>query len=696
MLEEDYDKVVQLFLEWFGMTYLENEEFKRSNKDLEILQQMVIPAINKIFKKVIATYSELIELCTSSEKSKKISQKREEMERIYRQNFRLLVFTTRLFLLFIQEMCGGIVEENEYGREQSIKSFPIKVIHELLGSPGTKECIIFLFDLALLQNNKLLSDQLFDYLVEFPNSIQKDCYLVRKRLIESTNRSFNHQLLSITNNFECSSYFTGLSDKEESIVVVLFKIRNLMRNLWKIDKSYLDLMVWWQKNYMEFFSSIRNIQLSELYDQLENTRIEDLPISTFFESNEHWELSTLCGVTGYVLYITYQSIIDGNEQVEETVTSFHFENQGYSVSELVKEAIKFSIISILLDPANYKPAWILSLLHLSPTEHFSLTYSLKFTRLTINLNPSFNDSWVLYSLLWTSSIQHDACNLITSIDNSELSSSEGVENEDFFYDTLRKLSPISITSKIISLASNNSHLKIPLKFIYIGYNISQILSDRESNDDLCYGVISDILELNRWLTQQQKDLREKEVEFERTPSISSVSISPTNKSKKNKEVKAFYSDQLGRPIPELESNSSPLITHPLLFRLQLLIWSLKLKQFLNHDGLYICSEHIINQLNDAFLLEKKTFEKDIDILDELHIDTHVRSYIKMLMNKFSLILNNYKLQEVNPLETSIHYNGILQSDHLKNQLFSQVKSKPLFEIDIIDWRMLFSPIHSLY
>ncbi|KAH8583372.1 uncharacterized protein ELE39_000140 [Cryptosporidium sp. chipmunk genotype I] len=695
MLEEDYDKVVQLFLEWFGMTHLENEEFKRSNQDLEMLQQMVIPTINKTFKKVIATYNELIELCMNSEKSKKISQKREETERAYRQNFRFLVFTTKLFLLFIQEMCGGIVRENEYGGEQSIKSLSIKVIHELLGSPGTKECIIFLLDLALLQDNKLLSDQLFDYLVEFPNSIQKECYLVRKKLIESADRSFNHQLLPITNNFECSNYFMGLSDKEESIVVILFKVRNLMRNLWKVDKSYIDLMVWWRKNYMEFVGSIKSLQVSELYDQLENTRIEDLPISAFFQSNEYWELSTLCGMTGFVLYITHQSIVDGNEQVEEVVTSFHFENQGYSVSELVKEAIKFSILSILLDPANYKAAWILSLLHLSSTDHFSLVYSLKFIRLAINLNPSFDDSWVLYSLLWTSSIQYDACNLVPLIGSSELPKSEGIENEDFTYDSLRKISPISITSKIISLASKNNNLKIPLKFIYIGYNIFQILRDRESNDDLCYGVISDMLELNQWLSQQ-KILREKEVELERPTSISSVGASPSNKSRKNKEVKAFYLEQVGKPTPELDSDFSPLITHPLLFKLQLLIWSLKLKQFFNNDGVHICSEFITNQLDEFFLLQKETLKRDLDILDELHIDTHVRTYIKMQINKFSVVLNNYKLQESSLLETSVYSNGQEHSDYLNNQLFSQVKSKPLFETDLIDWKIVLSPVHSLY
>ncbi|OII73817.1 uncharacterized protein cubi_03614 [Cryptosporidium ubiquitum] len=696
MLEEEYDRVVQLFLEWFGMTYLENEEFKKSNKDLEMLQQIVIPTIYKTFKKITTTYSELIELCMNSEKSKKIFQKREEIGKLYRQYFRFLVFLTRLFLLLIQEIGGGTAKENEYGGEYSITSFPVKVIHELLGSPGTKECIIFLMDLALLQGNKLLSDQLFDYLVGFPNSIQKECYLVRKKLTESANHSFNHQLLSITNNFDCSNYFTGLSEKEESIVVILFKIKNLMRNLWKVDKSYIDLMVWWQKNYMEMVNSIKGLELSELYDQLENTRIEDLPISIFFESNEYWELSTLCGMTGYVLYITYQFILDGNEQVEEAVTSFHFENQGYSVSELVKEAIKFSILSILLDPANYKAAWLLSLLHLYPTEQFSLIYSLKFTRLTLNLNSSFDDSWVLYSLLWTSAIRHDACHSKPSISNSELSSPEGTENEDFVCDQLKKISPISITTKIMSLASKNDNLKIPLKFIYLGYNIFQILRDRESNDDLCYGVISDILELNQWISKRQKIQREKEAELERSPSMSSVSVSPSNKSKKSKDAKQIYLDQVGRSAPELDSDFSPLINHPLLFKLQLLIWSLKLKQFLKNDGVHICNEFIIKQLNEFLQLQKEILDKDIDILDELHIHTHVRSYIKMQIDRFSLLLNNYKSRESSLSESSYYSNWQEYERYLENLLFSQTQSKSLFETDLIDWRMLLSPIQNLY
>lgn len=696
MLEEEYDKIVQLFLEWFGMTHFEIEEFKKSNKDLEMLQQIVIPIINKTFKKIATIYNELIELCMSSEKSKKIFQKREEMGKTYKQYFRFLVFTTRFFLLLIQETSGGIIEENEYERDYSTTCFPVKVIHELLGSPGTKECIIFLMDLALLQSNKLLSDQLFDYLVEFPNSIQKECYLLRKRLADSAGHSFNHQLLSITNNFDSSRYFTRLSEREESITVILFKVKNLMRNLWKTDKSYIDLMVWWRKNYAEMVDSIRSLKISELYDQLENTRIEDLPISIFFESNEHWEISTLCGMTGYVLYITHQSIMDGNEQVEEVVTSFHFENQGYSVSELVKEAIKFSILSILLDPANYKATWLLSLLHLSATEQYSLLYSLKFTKLTINLNPSFDDSWIFYSLLWTINIKHDFFYPKPLIDNSESSSPKEIENENFAYDQLKGTSPISITCKMISLASKNDNIKIPLKFIYIGYNIFQILRDRESNDDLCYGVISDMLELSHWLSKQQKIQKEKEVELERSPSISSVSVSPSNKSKKSKDTKAIYLDPAGKSVPELDSDFSPLISHPLLFKLQLLIWSLKLKQFLKNDEVHICSEFIINKLNEFLQLQKETLDKDLDILDELHIHTHIKFYIKSQIEKFSVLLKNYKLRGSSLSESSNFYNGVEHGNYFDNLLFPQVQPESLFEIDLIDWRMLLSPIHNLY
>ncbi|KAJ1612031.1 hypothetical protein OJ252_1383 [Cryptosporidium canis] len=694
MSEEDYERTLQLFSEFFGVTYSESEELKRSNKDLETLQCVVIPTLYKTFKRITTTYGELTELCTTSEKSRKISQKREEMSALYKQNFRYLVFATRLFLLYVQEIGDDVARDTEPG-EQSLSSLPVKVIHELLGSPGTKECVVFLMDLALLQGNRLLADQLFDYLVGFPSSVQNECYLARRRLSEFCGHSFSHQLLPITNNFDCSRYFPGLSEKETSIALILFKVKNLMRSLWNVAKSYLDLMKWWRENYLEILSSVQALQVSELYDQLENTRLEDLPLSAFFESSEHWQVSTLCGVTGYVLYITYQSILDGNELVEEAVTSFHFESQGYRASQLVSEAIKFSLLSLLLDPANYKAAWLLSLLHLSSSEHFSLLYSLKFVTLTMSLNPSFDDSWVLYSLLWTSSLLHDHDHAPHLAKSHTFLSSRGAGRADSAHARPANISPISITCKMISLASKDDNLRIPLQFTYIGYCIFQIFRNREGNDDLCYGVISDIIELNQWLLEQ-KAHREKEVETEKSPAMSNVSISPSSKSKKSRDAKAPYLDQTEKSSPELYSDSSPVITHPLLFKLQLLIWSLKLKMFLGNDGLHICSESIAGQIDEFIQLHKETLEKDLDLLDELHVHSHIRHYLKMQSDRFSAIFRDGHSGESGLHEAPLISNEPKYDDPQETRLLSQSQSGSLFEADLIDWRALLSPIHNLY
>lgn len=682
MSEEDYGRTMQLFSDIFGVSYLESEEFKRLNRDLEVLQQTVVPTLYKAFKKTTATYAELTELCMSSERGRKISQKREEMGVAYRQSFRFLVLATRLFLLMVGEVSDG---------QFSAASFPVKVIHELLGSPGTKECIVFLTDLALLQSNRLLADQLFDYLLGFPGSVQNECYLVRRRLSEFRDRSFDHQLLSITSNFDSSQYFPGLSERQGSIAVVLFKIKNLMRNLWMVGKSYTDLMAWWRTNYVGFLDSLCRLGVSELYGRLEDGQLGDLPVSAFFEPDEHWELSALCGMTGYVLYMAHLSIMDGDEQVEEAVASFHFESQGYPVSALIEEAIKFSILSILLDPTDYRAAWLLSLLHLADSEQFSLTHSLRFVRLTISLNPSFGDPWVLYCLLWTGNVNHDQdyfAGLSNGLDEDEAATE--------VRDRLKRMSPALITSKMISLlASGDDSLRIPLRFVHLGHSIFQIVRNREGNDDLCYVVISDILELNQWLAEQ-KARRERETEMERTPTMSSVSASPSSKSRRGcKEARTVpCPDHAGKSAPELDSDSSPLIAHPLLFRLQLLIWSFKLKQFLRSDGVHICSEFIVSQLDDFLQLHRTTLERDLDLLDELHIHSHIGSYLRTLSDKFSAALRDDGLwRESVSCESRYIGSG---STPLESLLFPRLRSKSPFEVDLIDWRVVLSPIHCLY
>ncbi|KAF7456752.1 hypothetical protein HWI79_2710 [Cryptosporidium felis] len=723
MLEDDNGKLEQLFSDLFGRSDSDSREFRDSNRDVELVQQTMIPTLYRTFRRLTTVYGDLVELCTSSEKSRKVFHKRTELGRAYKQHLEHLMATARFFLLLVREICGGGLREEAFREEALVTGLSVKLLHELLGSPGTKDCTVFLMELAFLQGNRLLADQLYDYLVGLPSSIQSECYRIRRSLESFLGQSFDHQLLPLTSNFESYKYFTYISDREESMAMVLFKIRNLVRNLWRVDKSYKDLMAWWGTLGSDLLEPLKKVTSERLYERLEGFGFEGSEFLSASDPGELWILSTLCGVTGSVLYVAYQSILDGDDQVEEAVSSLHLSGKGVPIGELLEEAKKFSLISAILDPPDYRSAWILSLLYLSAGEESSLARSFNFTEQTLRLNPSFGDSWVLYALLWTTGVQKEPDRFRKGIKEFE----SGVPSEeepglrrdktDSNSYSFGKITPLSATAEFISLLADTDRRKVILKFLYIGYNIFQILRDRENNDDLCYSVISDMRELSQYLSQQEESLNE-EPSLERLPEVA-TSFSPTSSktkkvretpdtsryspisrdttvfketiardnSRKNRdfrEGKSPHSERSYRTVSRDFERSLPLILHPPLFRLQLLVWSLKLKYLFKTDGFHICNEFLLSQLDEFRKQHRDFLERDLDLLDELQVHSHVKLNIKRYTERFSELLELVK-------ETPDCDGSAVDS-----LLFQSQMGKPTFEVDLMDWRILFSPVQYLY
>ncbi|KAH8740597.1 hypothetical protein FG386_002179 [Cryptosporidium ryanae] len=725
MPSEDYWKIERLFMELFGTSYLENNDFPNSNRDIEIIQQVTIPTINKTFKRVLSTYNELVELSISSEKSRRINQKRSETELLFKEQFTFLIHITRIFLLLVLEI-NGKTNLNDHDSSLScvrMPNLPLKLFHELLGSPGTKDCKIFLMDLAFLQGNKLLVDNLLGYLSGFSSTVQYECFNIRKELADHSGKPMNHQLLPITNNYENSQYFPYFLEREECIGIILFKVQNLLRNLWRTDKGYRDLITWWRRFNSEFIDDVRGLDLELLYcgfDREDFSYLMNSVIDKHFGEHEHWELSTLCFTTSHVLYLAEVAINENNQDVLEAVLSLNISCGTYSVDELVKESIKFSLISLMLDPANFKASWILSLLHLRDGYYFSLKRTLRFVEITLDLNPCFNDSWILYSLLLTRSDRFellefqpsDTAYIEICTDNSKNKMQEkSTDNEQMAF-------PTFIATKLISLNQYNDGLGVPLRFVRLGYKIYQILQGKLSCYDLLCTVNSEIKEMNNKLNyiiynRYGDGLSSAGCGRSGNQSQSSICVeaSASNKSKRSKGVgnnfgrtqsgvakygtpaasalsKNDYSVGIGEPAEAgiRQEHLSSMIIDPVLFKLQTAIWSLKLKHAFKNEGVHICCEYVKSQIEEALQLYRDLINSEQNILEEVGIQTHLREVVGRHVNSFLKSFGVYR----DELDADIKLECL---DEAYCPVFPSEGKESIFEVDLIDWRLLLVPAY---
>ncbi|KAH7647768.1 hypothetical protein FG379_000394 [Cryptosporidium bovis] len=726
MPSEDYWKTESLFMELFGTSYLENNDFPNSNRDIEIIQQVTIPTINKTFKRVLSAYNELVELSVSSEKGRRIIQKRRETVILFKEQFNFLIHITRIFLLLILEINGKTNLDDYVSTIGCVMmpNLPLKLFHELLGSPGTKDCKVFLMDLAFLQGNKLLVDRLFGYLSGFSNTVQYECFNIRKELIDHSEKSMNHQLLSITNNYENSQYFPCLFEREECIGIILFKIQNLLRNLWRIDNSYRDLIIWWRKFNLEFIDEVKTLDLELLYcniDKGDGSYVLDNIVNKHFSKHEHWELSTLCFTTSHVLYLAKIAIDENDQDVLEVVLSLNIKYGTYLVDELVMESIKFSLISLLLDPANYKASWILSLLHLCDGNCFSLKRTLKFVEITLDLNPCFNDSWILYSLLLTRSDRFELLGFqLPDTINAKICDKDNKnEIQETPISDSQVTFPTFLTTKLISLNQYNDSLGIPLRFVRLGYKIHQILRGKLSCYDLLCTVNSEIKEMNNRLNYIIYDKYDDGLPSTgggRSGNQSQNSIclegSIPSRSRRNKgggnnpsrtqsgvckhgdpstagpgREKYFVmgKETMKRGIIQEHSNL-PLIINPVLFKLQTAMWSLKLKYTLKDEGVHICYEYVKSQIEEALYLYRDFISSEQNVLEELGIQSKLREVVGRYMDMFSKFFG----LNCDELDTDIRLENLEEAGNLT---FTNKNRESIFEVDLIDWRLLIGPAY---
>ncbi|KAL7068878.1 hypothetical protein ACR3K2_07130 [Cryptosporidium serpentis] len=466
MLKDDFIKVRDTFFQWLNNSGSIGKagHDESLSYESEILQKSIIPLINTLFKKLQHIYMDLVESCTTLDKKGTVIIS-EEVRNKYALTKQTLIYTTRLVMIIFSQY------DTNY---KCVRYLPLKLTHELLDCPMLKDSITFRIDLLTLQKNEILVDSLLEELIDIPSSITFKCFQARKKIIKELS-NMTHPLLPLMADLDSETYFTGLSNNEESIAIALFKVRNLVYNLSRPMVAWESIYNWWIKYYSEIFNNIinfpakelNNLQVFKISYQLNNTSYNILiknvckifKLNTIFDK-EAWIWSSICFATGFLLF--EESIID--ERLK-----FNFKKTNLSEGS-ISIGLKFCILSHILDINNFRPTYCVALFYLRDSHSTNIMNSYEWIQRTLSINICCDNAWILSALLWT-------CQEI------------------------RKSQPPLEVAVTLLKNSKSNLINVPIRFLCIGYQIYQLIYHNSFNEELVYIIISNIEELKSLFTQ---------------------------------------------------------------------------------------------------------------------------------------------------------------------------------------------------